>query len=427
VAELSESAQIARLIHRFGFGPTPGQYESLVNGGLSRAQASVLAVPSVDPGLAAVTPPSLTTTGLLGAGAARRQLATQNNELLLWWLDRMVLSQNALPERMTWFWHGHWATAVSKVRYPIPMYQQNQTLRTNSLGNFVQMGLAMITDCALLYWLDAELNNATAPNENLARELMELFTLGIGNYTEDDVQAVAQSLTGYRVVLASGEAIYVPKRHDSSIVTILGTTGSFTAQQVVTLLTSLSANQDFVANRLWFRFYDSSNPQPDDSLASALEARDIGQAVRALVYHRALADPAHAQVKSPVEWFVSLCRALALRPSTFSNPALIIGGLGNLGQIPFNPPNVGGWPADQFWLTAAAAQLRITLSQSLIQEGDLTPLTSLAPRERVDGAAAWLGVPEWGDSTRTLLQRVRTDPTQLTWLAVNAPEYVVNA
>jgi uncharacterized protein (DUF1800 family) len=427
MAELSETAQISRLIHRFGFGPIPGQFESLVKAGLAGTQAALLSIPAVDPGLASITPPSLTTTGLLPAGAARSQLAAQNNELLLWWLDRMVLSENALPERMTWFWHGHWATAVSKVKYPIPMYLQNQTLRANALGNFNEMGLAMITDCALLYWLDAELNNANAPNENLARELMELFTLGIGNYSENDVQAVAKSLTGYRVRLASGQVDYRPSLHDGSTVTILGTTGSFTAPQLVSLLTSLPVNQEFIANRLWFRFYDSSNPQPDSTVTDAFASRDISQAVNALVYHQALAEPAHAQAKSPVEWFMSVCRALAVRPSTFANPKLIISGLGNLGQIPFNPPNVGGWPADQFWLTAAAAQLRITLSASLIAQGDLTPLTSLGPKERVDGAAMWLGVPEWGAATRALLQKVSTDPVQLAWLAVNAPEYVVNA
>ncbi len=427
MAELSERAQISRLIHRFGFGPRPGQYESLVKLGLARTQRSILDVPAVDPGLSTVVTPTFPSYGFLPASQMRALLAQQNNELLFWWLDRMVLSHNALPERMTWFWHGHWATAVSKVVYPLPMLQQNQTLRANALGNFSTMSEAMITDCALLYWLDSELNVATSPNENLARELMELFTLGIGNYTENDVQAVAKSLTGYRVTLATGQVTYRPALHDNSVVTILGTTSSFTGPSVVALLTSLYTNQLFIAERLWFRFFDSSSPQSDDSIATAFESRGIARAVKALVHHRALANPAHSQAKSPVEWFVSACRALGVRPSTLPTPQVVISGLGNLGQVPFNPPNVGGWPADQFWLTAASAQQRISLSSFLIEHGDLTPITSLSPRERVEGSALWLGVPEWGRSTKALLTKVRTDPTQLAWLALNAPEYVVNA
>lgn len=427
MAELSEKAQISRLIHRFGLGPKPGQYESLVALGLSGAQSSILSVPTVDPGLSSVTPPTFATTGLASASAARAERAEQNNELLLWWLDRMVLSDNALPERMTWFWHGHWATAVSKVKYPIPMYQQNQTLRANSMGSFVTMSEAMIDDCALLYWLDAELNSASAPNENLARELMELFTLGIGNYSQDDVEAVAKCLTGFKVRVATGQVVYRPVLHDNSVVTILGSSGAFTAGQVVTLLTSQASNQRFIPDRLWFRFYDSAAPQPNATLTDAFASRDIGATVSALVHHSALANPAHSQAKAPVEWFVGVCRALSLRPSTFPSPKQLVTGLGSLGQVPFNPPNVGGWPADQYWLTAASAQARISLSASLIQQGDLTPLTSLGASERVDGAALWLGVPGWSSSTRAVLKKVAANPTQLAWLAMNAPEYVVNA
>ena len=426
MAELSESAQVSRLLHRFGFGPTPGQYERLVRAGLARTQHNLLSVPAVDRGLATVVAPTFTSTGLTPGGVTRAQLAAQNNALLFWWLDRMVLSENSLTERMTWFWHGHWATAVSKVVYPLPMYQQNQTLRANALGNFSTMCEAMVTDCALLYWLDAELDNAKAPNENLARELMELFTLGVGNYTQNDVVAVAKSLTGYRVALASGQSTYNPAIHDNSIVTILGTTSSFTAPSVAAFLTSLVANQRFVADRLWFRFYDSQRAAPDTSVSDAFASRDIGAAVRALVHHRDLANPAHSQAKSPVEWFVSACRALAIRPSTLANSKLVISSLANMGQIPFNPPNVGGWPPDPFWLTAAAAQVRISLSSYLVQVGDLAPLTSLSPRERADGCARWLGVPGWGTATRSLLNGVRSDPAQLAWLALNAPEYVVN-
>ena len=117
-------------------------------------------------------------------------LRNQSEELLLWWLDKMVISQSPLLERMTWFWHGHWATSIDKVTYPLPMYKQNVTLRTHALGSFKEMSKAMVQDTTLQYWLDGQENTAKKPNENLGRELMELFTLGVNRYTEDDVKAI---------------------------------------------------------------------------------------------------------------------------------------------------------------------------------------------------------------------------------------------
>ena len=132
MTQLSSQAQISRLIHRFGFGPKPGQFAQLLAGGVASAQAAILNVPAVDSGLSQLPTPTFAKIGSLVSKAAKFQDALQYYQLVFWWLDRMVLSENALPERMTWFWHGHWATAISKVNYANPMLIQNQILRQNA-------------------------------------------------------------------------------------------------------------------------------------------------------------------------------------------------------------------------------------------------------------------------------------------------------
>jgi uncharacterized protein (DUF1800 family) len=429
VTQLSTQAQISRLIHRFGFGPKPGQFAQLMAGGLESAQTAIFTVPAVDPGLVDLKTPTFAKIGSLVSKAAKLQDALQYYQLVFWWLDRMVLSDNALPERMTWFWHGHWATAISKVNYSTPMLTQNQVFRQNALGSFDTMSQSMINDAALQYWLDGQKNLIAAPNENLSREFMELFTLGVDNYSQADVTGLAKSFTGYRLSASSLEAgviTFTPKFHDTSTVTILGNTGAFTPQDATALLTKQKSCQDFIAQRLWFRFYSSSVPQPDTTLSDAFATRDIGAAVKALVYHPALSSPLHAQAKSPVEWFVSSCRALNIHPSKLPTQSTVFSALARMGNTPFNPPNVGGWPPDEFWLGAAQAQERINLSKYLVSNGDLSPIASLPAKQRVAAAAMWLGVAGWGATTQQVLTSAASDPARLAWLALNAPEYVVN-
>ena len=133
-----------------------------------------------------------------------------------------MLADYPFVERMTWFWHGHWATSISKVTYALPMKIQNDTLRTHALGNFKDMSRAMVRDGALIFWLDGEENVAYSPNENLGREFMELFTLGVGNYSQSDVHQAALGFTGYNVDQTSGAVTFDPKLHDNDKVSVLG-------------------------------------------------------------------------------------------------------------------------------------------------------------------------------------------------------------
>ncbi len=419
----------ARLLHRFNFGPTPGQYVSLLKQGLGATQATVLERHADDPGLRAVAAPYLPDLGPYpsssAAATAFYDAMTQGNtELVTWWLDRMALAHYPLAERMTWFWHGHWATSVSKVAYPLPMQIQNNTLRSMAFANFNDMAKKMVVDGALNFWLDNEENYVESPNENLAREFMELFTLGVNEFNQNDVTAAALALTGYQTVQSNGRVTFYPKQHYSKSLTVRGKSGPLDAETLASLLVARHQNAEFIAERVWFRFVTSKTKAPP-TLAASFANREVSSLVEALVRSPAWSDPAHALVKSPVEWFVGACRALRVRPSSLSSSSLQWC-LSQMGQIPFNPPNVGGWPYDEAWLNGAALQYRFDLAQLIVAKGDLAPLKGPASK-MVQACADWLGVAEWSRRTASTLAGSTSDPADLVVAALCAPEYVVSA
>lgn len=426
---------ISRLQHRLGFGPRPGEYAAALQTGVSKIREMALTPPITDAGLAKVAALPITDLGPYPAprSAERRvfnsAMREMTNSLQLWALDRMVSADHGLTERMTWFWHGHWATAISKVEAPLPMYNYYATLNKFALGNFKEMARSMVVDGAVLYWLDGGQNTASAPNENLGRELMELFTLGVGNYTEDDVKSAAKALTGYKVVRSNGIVSFRAKDHYSDPINILGVTQNFDADSLAMFIASQRQCSRFLAERFWYRFISSSTPLPNKSkIPDAIAANlSISDGVRALAFDPGFSDVTNSQVKAPVEWFVSVCRALSLMPSVVSKHLPVLDILRAFSQIPFDPPSVGGWPADEAWLSTASAQLRITNAEKLAKLGDLTPISALAVRDRVQGSADWLGVPMWSTRTQSALEQVRSDPITLTILAITAPEYLVSA
>jgi uncharacterized protein (DUF1800 family) len=430
----AQRLETSRLMQRFGFGPRPGEYEQALKDGLVATRAKVLTVPAVDAGAATVVLPEITDLGKRPAANSAEivpyaiAIRFQIQQLVMWWLDRMALSDHGLTERMTWFWHGHWATSVDKVNFALPMLNQNKTLRTFCLGNFKDMSRAMINDSALQYWLDGQDSTLNAPNENLGRELMELFILGVDRYTEDDVKASARALTGYQVVNYSGTLTFNPKRHDSTLITILGKTQAFTGETLSDFLVARDDNATFIAERLWYRFISSTESMPASFAAkNALATRDISAGVKAMANDPAIRDEKNDLVKSPVEWFIAACRALKITPSALKTPAQLINYLNQMGQVPFSPPNVGGWPAAEAWLSSATAQYRITFATWLIKQGDLSALTAIPVESRVLKSADWLGVAEWTPRTQAALRNSLADPAQFTLLALCSPEFIVSA
>ena len=430
----TDRLEIARLYHRFGFGPRPGEFKAALADGVSATKARLLSVPAVDLGAAQIAEPNITnlgprpdqkTSALIEFNIALRQ---QVKDLPLWWLDRMALSDHALTERMTWFWHGHWATAIGKLNFAYPMYLQNQTLRKYALGNFGEMANAMLNDGALQFWLDGGDNTVKAPNENLARELMELFVLGVNRYTETDVRELARALTGYQIERSSGKVTFNSKRFDPNVKTILGSSTTFNGASATAHLVAQKDNAKFISERVWFRFISSQIELPSDNLLEkSFESRDISKLVTALTDSTILSNPNYSIVKAPVEWFVGVARYLKLTPSALKTPAQLLAYLDKLAQVPFSPPNVGGWPTDESWLSSASAQSRIQFAAWLIKQADLNALTAIAPNKRIAWLQDELGILEFSNRTRLALDGVKSTPAQLLQLAICSPEYVVSA
>ena len=430
----TDRLEIARLYHRFGFGPRPGEFKAALTNGLSATKSALLNVPAVDLAASQIAEPNITnlgprpdqkTSALIEFNIALRQ---QVRDLPIWWLDRMALSDHALTERMTWFWHGHWATAIGKLNFAYPMYLQNQTLRKYALGNFDEMATAMLNDGALQFWLDGGDNTVKAPNENLARELMELFVLGVNRYTETDVRELARALTGYQIERSSGKVTFNTKRFDPNVKTILGSTTTFNGTSATAHLVSQPDNAKFISERLWFRFISSLIELPsNNSLEKSFETRDITKLLAALTDSQILSNPSYSIVKAPVEWFVGVARYLNLIPSALKTPAQLLAYLDKLAQVPFSPPNVGGWPTDESWLSSASAQYRIQFAAWLIKQADLSALTAVAPNKRIAWLQDELGVLPFSNRTRLALDGVKSTPAQLLQLAICSPEYVVSA
>jgi uncharacterized protein (DUF1800 family) len=277
----------------------------------------------------------------------------------------------------------------------------------------------MLRGPALILWLDGQRNTRKAPNENLASELMELFTLGVGQYTEDDVKAGATVLTGWQVDRAAGTATLAGRRHDDRAVTLLGATVS-DVDAYADVLVRHPAHVPFIAGRLWLRYGSPTAPPP------AVTGRDVTSMVRTLVTGPAFAGTAGHLVKQPVEWLVGAVRQLGIDLAALApkqrNP--VLGGLRALGQVPLRPPSVGGWPSGTAWLTTSSAQARLRTARALAAlAGDA--VDSLARGDRLETLAHLLVVDSWTGRTRAALTPIR-DPRDLLAVALASPEYTVH-
>lgn len=428
-----ERLAISRLINRIGFGPRPGEFEESLSIGFTQAAEQYLSVAALDfSGLASslgisdlgIQPRPNTPEIVIYAEQKRFQL----RKMTLWWLDQMVGEENPLLERMTWFWHGHWATSYSKVDEPFVMFNHVNTLRKYALGNFREMARSMVLDGALIYWLDGQRNTAAAPNENLSRELMELFILGVNRYTEDDVKQTAKALTGYKVVKNSGVVTRNLRQSYTGSISFLGTAGSFDALSLTDYLVSRPDCSRFIAERLWYRFISSAYQLPaNSSIEAAFASRELRPAIAAMVRDSSFIDPKNTQVKSPLEWLVAVLRASNILPSQYERPDYLINLLNSLGQRPYFPPNVGGWPADESWLSAASTQTRISAAQVLIKKADLSPISQVSTAARIEALSNWLGIASWSERTKQALTGAVRDPERLAILAICSPEFLVNA
>ncbi|MDR7277082.1 DUF1800 domain-containing protein [Catenuloplanes atrovinosus] len=415
---MADRRAISHLLRRLTFGPTAAEIDAATAAGYEATLDGLLR-PAAE-----VRPPELDVDpyAMLDAGAAReqRQRARQEQRAQVatatrWWLARMAGGGSA--EKLTFFWHGHWATSARKVRSAHLMLAQQQTFRRYGAGDTGPLIRAMLRDPALIIWLDGQRNTRKAPNENLAREVMELFTLGLGAYSEADVKAAARVLTGWQVDHRSGTARLVPQRHDDGAVTLLGRTGTFDVDSFADLLVRHEAHVPFLAGRLWARYAGTTSPVPSPVLAAG---RDTTALIRAMCRAPEFAATAGTLVKQPVEWLIGAVRQLGI-PVDERTGARLPAVLRTLGQVPFAPPSVGGWPEGTAWLTTSGTVARLRAGQQL---------AALAPAaaEGLDGAeqlATLLAVDTWTDRTYAGLRDV-DDPRRLLALGLASPEYAVH-
>jgi uncharacterized protein (DUF1800 family) len=294
--------------------------------------------------------------------------------LKAWWVYRMLWGPDPLGERLTLLWHNHFPTSNDKVNDLAAMHRQNELFRKHGRGPFGKLLKAVVHDPALLVWLDAPVNRKGQPNENLARELMELFTLGVGNYTEHDVKEAARALTGWSV--EEDAFADVGAHHDDGGKTLLGKKGRWKGDDLVRILLEHPATSKRLAWRLcaWLMGEKSVGGAALDALAAGLRQHDldIGWAVEVVLRSRAFFGESNLgkRVPGPVEFLVGTARALE-RFDPPPSSLVLAEWAARLGQDLFYPPNVGGWPGGRDWLTTQAIIGRANFAAALV-EGQLS-------------------------------------------------------
>jgi uncharacterized protein (DUF1800 family) len=369
------------LLVRAGFGGSSSDIQRLVDQGLQHSVEKFLA-----PAGSAPTPPTwadpISLQDLIAKvrsaatpeekASAHQAFARANQEqmadLIQWWTNQMAETDAPLLEKMTLFWHGHFATSAEKVRPAYKMWLQNQTLRTHALGNFGALTKAVSRDPAMLLWLDLASSRKENPNENFARELMELFTLGEGHYTENDIKESAKAFTGYRIDPIEQQFRFAPKQFDPSVKVFLGRSGPWTGDHIIDIILAQPQCAKFIVNKLW-RFF--AYEDADTALIDALAARfrqgryELKPLLRTIFSSEEFySDRAkNALVKSPVQYLVQARRSLGVE---LPKGRALENIYRQLGQVPFFPPNVKGWEGGKSWINTGTVTYRYQLGRLLI-------------------------------------------------------------
>ena len=301
---------------------------------------------------------------------ARRTLRQAANrqffDLINWWTQRMLTTPAPLVEKMALFWHGHFATSALKVRSPYKLWQQNETFRRHALGNFAMLTKAISRDPAMMVYLDLQTSQSQHPNENFARELMELFTLGEGNYSEPDIKESARAFTGYRIDPFE-QFRFVRNQFDGGAKTFLQQTGNWNGDQIIDIILKQPAAAKFISGKLWkFFAYEDPDSQLIDKLAELFrqnyEIRPLLETIFSSeeFYGQQAQD---AIVKSPVQYVVQSGRTLGVN---LPGGRTLFAVYRRLGQVPFYPPNVKGWDGGKSWINTATLTFRYQLARQLV-------------------------------------------------------------
>ena len=369
--------KVAHLHRRAGFGATRAELLRDLQAGPARSVDNLF------------HPPQLPTDAQEAIDSLRQTARTSSNiELLkVCWLNRILHGPDALREKLTLFWHGHFATSNKKVESVALMDTQNETLRSKALGSFAPLLEAIIADPAMLVWLDGGTSRKEKPNENFAREFLELFTLGPGNFTEREIREAARAFTGWvrqdaRSSRESASFIHEPAQVDNGAKTFLGQTGPWQAADIVRIVLDRPQAAIFLAQKL-YRFFVSEAGPPSAGLIEPLAAEirshqfAIGPVVEIILRSRHFYSPAayRSRIKSPVEHSAGLVRMLEI-PRPALNPLALSAACDAQGQELFAPPNVAGWVGGQNWINSATLLERTNWASDVIwgrAENGLSP------------------------------------------------------
>jgi uncharacterized protein (DUF1800 family) len=384
----------AHLLNRAGFGGTPDDVQKLVALGHEKAVSLLVDFekipdPTTDPDWAHPDP-----------GRAERRRAAKNAspeqrqqmqrderqiengrilELRGWWLQRMAKGPRPFQEKMTLFWHGHFATSFEKVRDSYYMWRQNELFRRMATGNWLELLTEAGKDPAMLVWLDQAQSRKDHPNENFAREVMELFALGEGHYTEKDITEAARALTGWSLDPEPQKFMYRPFIHDNGEKTVLGKTGNLDGDDFLAQIVAQPQAANFITAKLW-NFFAGEMPSPELNAGLADLFRRGGNNFKPLMRVIFLTEEFYSpsvvrnEIKSPVQWLVGSCRMLECE---LPPPLVSTNLLRSLGQDLFAPPNVKGWDGGLAWITTNNLLARYNQAAMLAQ-GDMAIASSLA-------------------------------------------------
>jgi len=403
----------AHLLERAGFGGTPSDVAQLAAMSPSQAVRSLVYYRAIqnpqppfddsgafDPGLDPFAPSRPAATDLAKASgealgvkakpAGNRKLQQvadrylywkrvtklETERVAYWWANRMLTTQRPLEEKMALFWHGHFATGDEKVQDYRKMLQQNELLRAKATGNFRDLLIAVSQDPAMLASLDAGVNVKGAPNENFAREIMELFTMGVGNYTEKDIQEAARAFTGWNY--KSLDYVVNRQEHDDGVKTVLGKSGNFDGVQVIDIILAHRVTSEYIADKL-YRYFVREDPTPAMRVQLGKLLRDtqfeIAPFLETLFESRDFYSDASVgtRIKPPVELAISTYRKLGLTEVPGIPDFNVL--TESMGQKLLNPPNVAGWASGKSWITPGLLLVR----GNFVYDTVFPPVNFIAP------------------------------------------------
>lgn len=302
--------------------------------------------------------------------ALRRKSRMKLRQLNIQWMERMVSGEQMLREKMTFFWHGHFACQSRDIHF---MQSQLNTIRKHALGSFRDMVMAIAKDPAMLFFLNNQQNRKQHPNENFARELMELFTLGRGNYTEQDIKEAARAFTGWAVHRKTSKYRFKARHHDFGQKTFLGETGNFNGEDIINIILKKEQTARYITEKI-YRFF--VNDTPDKTIVNGLARKfyqsdyNIETLMRAIFTANWFYDKANigSKIKSPIEFLVGIRRNFQV---DFSNKKSSLFIQKILGQVLLFPPNVAGWPGSRSWIDSSTMMFRLHLPYVIFRAAEV--------------------------------------------------------